>query len=56
MELMQEYRLDENDMMRLNEFGEIDDMMNNAINDVIQVIDTSQAEADQPDELHTFGI
>jgi ribosomal protein L11 methyltransferase len=56
VELMQEYRLDENDMMRLNEFGEIDDMMNNAINDVIQVVDTSQSEADQPDELHTFGI
>lgn len=56
VELMEEYRLDENDMMRLNEFGEIDDMMNNAMNDVIQVVDTSQAEADQPDEIQNFGI
>lgn len=56
VELMEEYRLDENDMMRLNEFGEIDDMMNNAMNDVIQVVDTSQSEADQPNELQNFGI
>lgn len=56
VELMEEYRLNENDMMRLNEFGEIDDMMNNAMNDVIQVVDTSQSEADQPNELQNFGI
>ena len=56
VELMEEYILDENDMMRLNEFGEIDDMMNNAMNDVIQVVDTSQSEADQPNELQNFGI
>ena len=56
VELMQEYNLTENDTMRLNEFGGIDNMMINAINDVVNVVDTQQAEADQPNEIQHFNL
>lgn len=56
VELMKEYNLTENDTKRLNEFGEIDNMMTNAINDVVNVVDIQQAEADKPNEIQHFSL
>ena len=55
MQLMKKYGLTENDINKIDESGDIDEMMNSALNNVIDELDTQQNDSDSPNEIENFG-
>ena len=55
MQLMKKYGLTENDINKIDESGDIDEMMNSALNNVIDELDTQQNDSDSPNEMQNFG-
>ena len=52
---MKKYGLTENDINKIDESGDIDEMMNSALNNVIDELDTQQNNSDSPNEIENFG-
>lgn len=55
MKLMQEYGITEDDVSKIDDSGEIDEMMGEAIDDAKSSLDAARDEADSPNEIQQFN-
>ncbi len=54
IKLMKENNLTENDINRIDQFGNIDEMMDSALNDTVSELDNMQSEADASNQIENF--
>ena len=55
IKLMSKYHLTENDLAKIDNWGETDEMMQSAIDAAVEIADATQSEADEPDQMENFG-
>ena len=55
MKLMKKYKLTEADISRIDESGDMDEMMSSAIDSVVNELDNTRDDADSPNEIENFG-
>lgn len=56
MELMKKYNLTQEDIDKINETGDADEMMDNSLRDVVSDLDATKDDADSTNTLDTFSI
>lgn len=56
MKLMKQYDMSEEDIEKINDSGDLDDMMNSSISKVIEGLDQDQDDCESRNELETFNI
>ena len=54
IKLMKENNLTENDINKIDQFGNIDEMMDSALNDTVSELDNIQSEADASNQIENF--
>ena len=55
IKLMHKYKITENDLAKIDNWGETDEFMQSAIESAVSTTDSAQEEADEPDQLEQFG-
>ena len=55
VKLMHKYKITENDLAKIDNWGETDEFMQSAIESAVSTTDSAQEEADEPDQLEQFG-
>jgi hypothetical protein len=56
MKLIKEYKLTPEDIEYINDTGDIDNMMDGALDDVVNNLDSSRDDADSPNEIQSFNM
>ena len=56
MELMKKYNLTQEDIYKINETGDADEMMDNSLRDVVSDLDATKDDADSPNTVDSFNI